>query len=209
MSAHVPFSLNCFHFTCWCPVGGSLSKNNILICIGVLSSQKLIAWRRRVQNWEIGLRLDCSVHVCNVWMVAVNFCSTVFSVVVLIFCSNRIYLFPRYLDRLLHLCMCLLCLFSACSSLSGVDPPNIWYKIQLPTEVIDEGRLSALQLEALAYASQQHWTPMEDQKTYSGFLIGWFCFNYHHYHRNIPCTIGSTSGPCPLLQQFVEFLWVH
>ncbi|XP_065196850.1 protein strawberry notch homolog 1-like isoform X2 [Sycon ciliatum] len=57
------------------------------------------------------------------------------------------------------------------SSLSGVVPPDIWYSVQLPTEVIDTGKLSALQLEAVSYASQQHWTMLENDSR-SGFLIG-------------------------------------
>lgn len=40
------------------------------------------------------------------------------------------------------------------SSLSSVNPPNVWYRLSLPEETIDRGWLSALQLEAITYASQ-------------------------------------------------------
>ena len=63
--------------------------------------------------------------------------------------------------------------FPSASSLSGVQPPEVWYRIDqsMPEEIIQEGRLSALQLEAVAYAAQQHWTMLQDQ-TRAGFLIG-------------------------------------
>lgn len=40
------------------------------------------------------------------------------------------------------------------SSLSSVSPPNVWYRLSVPEETIDRGWLSALQLEAITYASQ-------------------------------------------------------
>lgn len=40
------------------------------------------------------------------------------------------------------------------SSLSSVNPPNVWYRLSIPEESIDRGWLSALQLEAVTYASQ-------------------------------------------------------
>lgn len=40
------------------------------------------------------------------------------------------------------------------SSLSSVNPPNVWYRLSVPEETIDRGWLSALQLEAITYASQ-------------------------------------------------------
>lgn len=57
------------------------------------------------------------------------------------------------------------------SSLSSVTPPNIWYRLMLPQEVIANCYLSALQLEAVVYACQQHETFLADG-TRAGFLIG-------------------------------------
>ncbi|KAM3600335.1 uncharacterized protein V6R79_021634 [Siganus canaliculatus] len=57
------------------------------------------------------------------------------------------------------------------SSLSSVSPPDVWYRLSIPEEVIDRGCLSALQLEAITYAAQQHETflPGGDRAAY---LIG-------------------------------------
>uniref|UniRef100_A0AAQ6AI37 Protein strawberry notch homolog 1 n=1 Tax=Amphiprion ocellaris TaxID=80972 RepID=A0AAQ6AI37_AMPOC len=57
------------------------------------------------------------------------------------------------------------------SSLSSVSPPDVWYRLSIPEEVIDRGCLSALQLEAITYAAQQHETflPNGDRAAY---LIG-------------------------------------
>ncbi|XP_051972574.1 protein strawberry notch homolog 1-like [Xyrauchen texanus] len=57
------------------------------------------------------------------------------------------------------------------SSLSSVKPPNVWYRLSIPEETIDRGWLSALQLEAITYAAQQHETflPNGDRAAY---LIG-------------------------------------
>ncbi|KAM9306500.1 protein strawberry notch homolog 1 isoform 1-T1 [Pholidichthys leucotaenia] len=57
------------------------------------------------------------------------------------------------------------------SSLSSVSPPEVWYRLSIPEEVIDRGYLSALQLEAITYAAQQHETflPNGDRAAY---LIG-------------------------------------
>ncbi|GIZ01189.1 protein strawberry notch homolog 1 [Caerostris extrusa] len=57
------------------------------------------------------------------------------------------------------------------SSLSSVQPPDVWYKLSIPEEVIDRGSLSALQLESITYASQQHETILPDGSR-AGFLIG-------------------------------------
>ncbi|GFV32748.1 protein strawberry notch homolog 1 [Trichonephila clavipes] len=57
------------------------------------------------------------------------------------------------------------------SSLSSVQPPDTWYKLSIPEETIDRGSLSALQLEAITYACQQHETILPDG-TRAGFLIG-------------------------------------
>uniref|UniRef100_A0A8C3A5E5 Strawberry notch homolog 1 (Drosophila) n=1 Tax=Cyclopterus lumpus TaxID=8103 RepID=A0A8C3A5E5_CYCLU len=57
------------------------------------------------------------------------------------------------------------------SSLSSVNPPEVWYRLSISEEVIDRGCLSALQLEAITYAAQQHETflPSGDRAAY---LIG-------------------------------------
>uniref|UniRef100_A0A7M4FHR5 Protein strawberry notch homolog 1 n=1 Tax=Crocodylus porosus TaxID=8502 RepID=A0A7M4FHR5_CROPO len=57
------------------------------------------------------------------------------------------------------------------SSLSSVTPPEVWYQTSISEETIDNGWLSALQLEAVTYAAQQHETflPNGDR---AGFLIG-------------------------------------
>ncbi|XP_064461172.1 protein strawberry notch homolog 1-like isoform X2 [Ornithodoros turicata] len=57
------------------------------------------------------------------------------------------------------------------SSLSSVTPPNVWYKLSIPEEIIDRGLLSALQLEAIVYACQQHEVLLSDGNR-AGFLIG-------------------------------------
>ena len=38
----------------------------------------------------------------------------------------------------------------------------MWYKSSLPDEVVDEGKLSALQVEAVVYAGQQHEQMLAD-----------------------------------------------
>ncbi|XP_045521844.1 protein strawberry notch isoform X1 [Pieris brassicae] len=57
------------------------------------------------------------------------------------------------------------------ASLSSVEPVDVTYKPQLPDETIRGGLLSALQLEAVVYASQaqEHMLP---DGTRAGFLIG-------------------------------------
>jgi hypothetical protein len=55
------------------------------------------------------------------------------------------------------------------STLSAVEPPDIFYNLAIPAEVIHKGKLSDLQLEAIVYGSQRHHmnlpkppTPKED-----------------------------------------------
>ncbi|KAG8237954.1 hypothetical protein J437_LFUL016299 [Ladona fulva] len=57
------------------------------------------------------------------------------------------------------------------ASLSSVSPTEVWYKLTLPEEIVNSGSLSALQLEAVVYASQQHEHFLPDG-TRAGFLIG-------------------------------------
>ena len=57
------------------------------------------------------------------------------------------------------------------ASLSSVEPTDVWYKVSIPEESIRTGALSALQLESITYASQQHEQLLPDG-TRAGFLIG-------------------------------------
>lgn len=57
------------------------------------------------------------------------------------------------------------------ASLSSVEPTDVWYKVSIPEESIKSGALSALQLESITYASQQHEQLLPDG-TRAGFLIG-------------------------------------
>ncbi|KAJ8712673.1 hypothetical protein PYW08_007977 [Mythimna loreyi] len=57
------------------------------------------------------------------------------------------------------------------ASLSSVEPVDVTYKVSLPDETIRNGLLSALQLEAVVYASQAHEHLLPDN-TRAGFLIG-------------------------------------
>ncbi|VDO93835.1 unnamed protein product [Soboliphyme baturini] len=57
------------------------------------------------------------------------------------------------------------------SSLASVQPPDITYHAVIPEEVIDTGRLSALQLETIIYACQQHETFLLNGER-TGYLIG-------------------------------------
>ncbi|XP_037040157.1 protein strawberry notch-like [Bradysia coprophila] len=60
------------------------------------------------------------------------------------------------------------------ASLASVQSADIWYTVKLPERIINEGVLSALQLEAVTYASQaheRHLLESEDSQR-AGFLIG-------------------------------------
>ncbi|KAM4708684.1 protein strawberry notch homolog 2 isoform 2-T2 [Discoglossus pictus] len=57
------------------------------------------------------------------------------------------------------------------STLSSVPPPDITYIPSLPASVADKGLLSALQLEAIVYACQQHEVILPGGQR-AGFLIG-------------------------------------
>lgn len=57
------------------------------------------------------------------------------------------------------------------STLSSVPPPDITYTLSLPSAVADNGLLSALQLEAIVYACQQHEVLLPNGQR-AGFLIG-------------------------------------
>lgn len=57
------------------------------------------------------------------------------------------------------------------ASLSSVPPADVWYKLSIPEETINSGALSALQLESITYAAQQHEHILPDGSR-AGFLIG-------------------------------------
>ncbi|KAH8265679.1 hypothetical protein KR044_011306, partial [Drosophila immigrans] len=57
------------------------------------------------------------------------------------------------------------------ASLSSVEPCDVYYKLSVPSETINSGQLSALQLESITYASQAHDHLLPDGSR-AGFLIG-------------------------------------
>ena len=57
------------------------------------------------------------------------------------------------------------------SSLASVEPPQVWFDVKFPEMVMEEVRLSSLQLEAVVYACQQHMNILADG-TRAGFLVG-------------------------------------
>lgn len=57
------------------------------------------------------------------------------------------------------------------STLSSVPPPDITYTLSIPDNTIRTGMLSALQLEAIIYACQQHEVILQNDQR-AGFLIG-------------------------------------
>lgn len=57
------------------------------------------------------------------------------------------------------------------ASLSSVEPTDVHYKVSIPSETINGGLLSALQLESITYTSQAHDHLLPDGSR-AGFLIG-------------------------------------
>ncbi|KAM9763148.1 strawberry notch homolog 2b isoform 2-T2 [Menidia menidia] len=57
------------------------------------------------------------------------------------------------------------------NTLSSVPPPDITYNLSIPESTINSGQLSALQLEAVIYACQQHEVILQNNQR-AGFLIG-------------------------------------
>ncbi|XP_040273505.1 protein strawberry notch homolog 2 isoform X3 [Bufo bufo] len=57
------------------------------------------------------------------------------------------------------------------STLSSVPPPDITYTLSLPSSIVEKALLSALQLEAIVYACQQHEVVLPGGQR-AGFLIG-------------------------------------
>lgn len=68
------------------------------------------------------------------------------------------------------------------STLSAVSPPDIAYNLVMPASIISEGKLSDLQLEAIAYGCQRHTVdlPMDPEleakekmkPVRAGFMLG-------------------------------------
>ena len=55
------------------------------------------------------------------------------------------------------------------ASMASVEPVDVWYKLAIEREspeTVDEGKLSALQLESITYASQQHEQMLRDGNRY-------------------------------------------
>lgn len=57
------------------------------------------------------------------------------------------------------------------ASLSSVEPSDITYRLEIPAEIINNGLLSALQLESITYAAQAHEQLLPDGSR-AGFLVG-------------------------------------
>ncbi|XP_029002127.1 protein strawberry notch homolog 2 isoform X2 [Betta splendens] len=57
------------------------------------------------------------------------------------------------------------------NTLSSVPPPDVTYTLSIPESTIKSGLLSALQLEAIIYACQQHEVILQNNQR-AGFLIG-------------------------------------
>lgn len=57
------------------------------------------------------------------------------------------------------------------ASLSSVPPPDVHYRLSVDEETIDTGALSALQLESITYACQQHEVILPNGQR-AGYLIG-------------------------------------
>ncbi|OQR69151.1 Protein strawberry notch-like [Tropilaelaps mercedesae] len=57
------------------------------------------------------------------------------------------------------------------ASLSSVPPPDVHYRLSVDEETVDTGALSALQLESITYACQQHEVILPNGQR-AGYLIG-------------------------------------
>lgn len=78
------------------------------------------------------------------------------------------------------------------ASLASVDSVDITYQMKIPDKIIEKGLLSALQLEAVAYACQAHERFLSDKvSSRAGFLIGiidtfmtvFRCSHFHQFYR--------------------------
>ncbi len=57
------------------------------------------------------------------------------------------------------------------SSMSSVEPPDVYYRLSIPESIIDCGQLSALQLETIVYTCQKHEQFLPNGER-AGFLVG-------------------------------------
>jgi len=57
------------------------------------------------------------------------------------------------------------------ASLASVEPADVWYEVSIPEDCINKRKLSALQIESIVYASQQHEQFLPDGNR-AGFLVG-------------------------------------
>lgn len=55
------------------------------------------------------------------------------------------------------------------STLGAVIPPDVTYNLAMPAEIIYDGKLSNLQLEAVVYGCQRHMTDLPGANDYHGF----------------------------------------
>lgn len=57
------------------------------------------------------------------------------------------------------------------ASLSSVEAPDVEYQLSLPDVCVDQGYLSAVQLETITYACQKHENELPNGERV-GFLVG-------------------------------------
>jgi len=114
------------------------------------------------------------------------FCA--FSLVVSkIFCGCGYYIITMHVLPSLLCYTCTIPWYFLYSSLSSVEPPQVWFDLKLPTQVIEERKLSSLQLESIVYACQQHMNILSDG-TRAGFLVGKLLYNTPtHLDTNLYC----------------------
>ena len=53
------------------------------------------------------------------------------------------------------------------ATLAAVTPPDIWYNLAMPAEIVNQGKLSNLQLEAVVYGCQRHGLDLPRALEYS------------------------------------------
>jgi hypothetical protein len=58
------------------------------------------------------------------------------------------------------------------AAMAAVSPPEVTYKLNLPNEPIESGKVSDIQLEAATYAGQAHSQMLPDGETRRGYFIG-------------------------------------
>lgn len=55
--------------------------------------------------------------------------------------------------------------------MASVEPPDVTYRLKIPVDTIESGKLSSLQLETITYVGQKHEKMLADNSR-AGFLIG-------------------------------------